>query len=424
MKLDRFFDMLRFIDVFAGVGGLTEGFRSAVSPTGAQMFTPYLLIDQVEAARKTQLRNHPETRYLLADVSCVTAKDLRHHAKLAFNDELDAIIGGPPCQGFSRLNKLTRRMLDDPRNGLFKRFLELVREMKPRCVLIENVPNLLDFDGGRYQDETFEFFQKLQYNASAKVLSANEFGVPQLRKRAFIAAFRSDVLKEPFNFPLGKFPPLNSAREVNAAIHGKDDAFFSSPFISVEDAIGDLPSLDSGKEGIYYEKPPFTDYQAARRRNAKMLSNHSARLHDVDFIEKKLKKIPEGGSNQDLDGRSRFDRGRQIKYLSQAYGRLHRHGIAQTITAHFSNPGSGRFLHYRDHRSITVREAARFQSFDDDFVFCGKPEEQQKQVGNAVPPLLARAIAEHLGRLLSKKGLPVHPSPDKYLMDTHSKPSP
>ena len=94
--------------------------------------------------------------------------------------------------------------------------------------------------------------------------------------------------------------------------------------------------------------------------------------------------------------------GREIKHLSQAYGRLHRHGIAQTITAHFANPGSGRFTHYRDHRSITVREAARFQSFDDTFVFCGVPLEQQRQVGNAVPPLLARAVAEHFGKLLTE----------------------
>jgi DNA (cytosine-5)-methyltransferase 1 len=122
------------------------------------------------------------------------------------------------------------------------------------------------------------------------------------------------------------------------------------------------------------------------------------------LVEKKLKKIPEGGSNQDLDGRSRFDRGREIKYLSQAYGRLHRHGIAQTITANFSNPGSGRFIHYREHRSITVREAARFQGFDDAFIICGQRQEQQRQVGNAVPPLLARALAEHFGKLLLAGG--------------------
>jgi len=294
-------------------------------------------------------------------------------------------------------------MLDDPRNALFGKFLEFVRELAPRFVLIENVPNLLDFDGGRYRDETERFFDKIGYSMTAKVLVANEFGLPQLRKRAFIAAFRRGIGISELNFPKGRFPKLQTAREVNAAVNGEDEVCFSLPFVSVEDAIGDLPSLAAGGEAIAYNCEPFTDYQAARRRNVKLLSNHFARSHEMKFIEKKLKKIPEGGSNQDLDGRQRFDRGRKIKYLSQAYGRLHRHGIAQTITAHFSNPGSGRFLHYRDHRSITIREAARFQGFDDVFVFCGNLQEQQKQVGNAVPPLLARALAEHFGAMLESK---------------------
>lgn len=294
-------------------------------------------------------------------------------------------------------------MLDDPRNALFGKFLEFVPALQPKFVLIENVPNLLVYDGGRYLDETAGFFEKAGYRVAAKVLFANEFGLPQLRKRAFIAAFREDAVDSKLKFPKGRFPKLLTAREVNAAVHGDDDVFFSQPFVSVEDAIGDLPPLEAGEEAIAYSCEPFTDFQAARRRSAKLLANHFARAHDAEFIEKKLKKIPEGGSNQDLDGRRRFDRGREIKYLSQAYGRLRRHGIAQTITAHFSNPGSGRFIHYRDHRSITVREAARFQGFDDSFVFCGKFEEQQKQVGNAVPPLLARALAEHFGALLQGK---------------------
>ena len=293
-------------------------------------------------------------------------------------------------------------MLEDPRNALYKKFLELVRELRPRMVLIENVPNLLDFDGGKYRDETIQFFADCSYDVMADIVSANEYGVPQLRKRAFIVALRRDLGLGEFNFPKGSFSPLRTAREVNAAVHGEEDVFFSLPFVSVEEAISDLPALQAGQDAIAYASAPFSDYQAARRKGARFLANHFAREHTEEFIEKKLKKIPEGGSNQDLDGRSRFDRGREIKYLSQAYGRLHRHGIAGTITAHFANPGSGRFLHYRDHRSITVREAARFQSFDDTFVFSGQHAEQQRQVGNAVPPLLARAFAEHFGCLLLK----------------------
>lgn len=130
---------------------------------------------------------------------------------------------------------------------------------------------------------------------------------------------RKDLGIGEFDFPRSKFPPLRTAREVNAAVHGEEDSFFSLPFISVEDAVGDLPPLEAGQDAIAYGKPPFSDYQASRRKGARILTNHSAREHDEEFVEKKLKKIPEGGSNQDLDGRSRFDRGREIKYLSQAY---------------------------------------------------------------------------------------------------------
>lgn len=388
--------MLRFIDLFAGVGGMTEGFKAAVNSNGQRLFEPTLLVDWNAPARETHLKNNPKTKYLFGDIAGLSARQILDNAQ----EPVDAVVGGPPCQGFSRLNKSTRHMLEDPRNVLYKKFLDLVREIQPKLVVIENVPNLLEFDGGKYRDETFQFFEANGYHAKAEVLSANEYGVPQLRKRAFVVAMRKDLGIGEFEFPRSKFPPLRTAREVNAAVHGEEDAFFSLPFISVEDAIGDLPPLEAGQDAIAYGKPPFSDYQASRRKGARILTNHFAREHDEEFVEKKLKKIPEGGSNQDLDGRSRFDRGREIKYLSQAYGRLHRHGIAQTITANFANPGSGRFIHYRDHRSITVREAARFQSFDDSFVFSGNLQEQVRQVGNAVPPLLARALAEHFGMMV------------------------
>lgn len=384
---------------------MTEGFRGAVAPDGKRLFEPALLVDWNAPAKETHLRNYPKTKYLFTDITNLSTKDLLNAAQIKTSD-LDALIGGPPCQGFSRLNKSTRRMLEDPRNGLYRKFLELARELQPKIVLIENVPNLLEFDGGKYRDETFQFLADAGYEVKADVLSANEYGVPQLRKRVFVVALRRDFGFDEFVFPQGSFAPLRTAREVNAAIHGKEDAFFSLPFISVEDAIGDLPIINPGEDVIAYSDAAYSDYQAARRNGARILANHSAREHDKEFVEKKIKKIPEGGSNQDLDGRSRFDRGREIKYLSQAYGRLHRHGIAQTITANFSNPGSGRFIHYREHRSITVREAARFQGFDDTFIFCGQRQEQQRQVGNAVPPLLARALAEHFGKMLLSAATP------------------
>ena len=158
--------MLHFIDLFAGVGGMTEGFRGALGPNGQRLFEPMLLVDWNAPARETQLRNYPKTRYLHTDVGALSAKQVLDAAQTN-GRTLDALIGGPPCQGFSRLNKSTRRMLEDPRNALYKKFLELVRELRPRMVLIENVPNLLDFDGGKYRDETIQFFADYSYDVKA-----------------------------------------------------------------------------------------------------------------------------------------------------------------------------------------------------------------------------------------------------------------
>lgn len=147
-----------------------------------------------------------------------------------------------------------------------------------------------------------------------------------------------------------------------------------------------------------YHADAFTDYQRARRGTASILFNHRSRTHSTAMV-KKMAMIPEGGRNQELADEQRL-RSAEGEYFSQAYARLHRHGIAQTITTYFHNPGSGRFTHYEDLRALTVREAARFQSFDDNFILTGKLEQQMRHVGNAVPVLLAKAIAEHCALLL------------------------
>jgi len=237
------------------------------------------------------------------------------------------------------------------------------------------------------------------------VVTAHDYGVPQLRKRLIIVAVQNKYAADvPLDFPPPKYRKLPFARDIlEEAISEEDFSSILTPYISVEDAIGDLPPIEAGEETDAYAMSPFTDYQAARRQRAKILCNHAARAHSEEFLEK-IDKIEEGLSNRDLPKNRRFDKGREQEYFSQAYGRLHRNGIAQTITAHFLNPGSGRFLHYANNRSITVREAARFQSFDDDFVFYGRMDTQQKHVGNAVPPLLAKSFAEHFGeRVLTAK---------------------
>ncbi|MDR7549477.1 MAG: DNA cytosine methyltransferase [Armatimonadota bacterium] len=389
---------LTFIDLFAGVGGMSEGFLQA-RHGGIPLFRPLLLVDVDEIAAYTFQRNRPRVRYLVQDVRSLTGKDLRRAAGMSGGETLDALIGGPPCQGFSALRH--NSPLDDPRNALLKEFLRLARDLEPRFILIENVKNLLHYDGGRFRDKVVAALEKMGYRSEAETLNAHQYGVPQIRERAFIAAFRSDTKIREFHFPKGKFPPLKFAKALMDD-DGEPTPEILTPYISVEEAIGDLPPLQAGQAAQFYTMEPFTDYQYARRRGAALLHNHEARNHSADFL-RKIARISPGASNQDLDGRRRFDRARLIKYFSQAYGRLHPNGIAYTITTHFLNPGSGRFMHYRDLRSITVREAARFQGFDDDFVFYGRVEQQQELVGNAVPPILARVLAEHFGEMLLEK---------------------
>ncbi len=386
--------MFSVIDLFAGTGGFAEGFVTA-RIDGTRLFDIKLLVDNDPEAAFNYRYNRPQANYLLTDLAITPPDTILGTAKVR-KGELDVLIGGPPCQGFSPLRH--KHILDDPRNQLMYAFLKIARQTAPRLFIVENVPNLLTAAKGKFWSEIQNCMEG-QYVVRAEVLNAYDYGVPQWRKRTFIAGFRRDLKIDNFSFP-----SVQVTRKVHAKRlipnDGEEDLLpIIKPWITTEEAIGDLPTLQPGEEASFYTREPFTDYQAARRRGSNVVSNHVARRHDRQFLQK-LAKIEEGSSNQELDGRSRFDRGREIKYLSQAYGRLHRKGIAQTITAHFLNPGSGRFIHYRDLRSITVREAARFQSFDDDFVFYGSMQTQQRLVGNAVPPLMSRAVAEHLGKIL------------------------
>lgn len=386
--------MLSVIDLFAGTGGLSEGFAAA-RIGGKPLYDLKLLVDNNPEATFNYRSNRPHVNYLVEDLAATASDKLLGTAGLR-KGELGVLMGGPPCQGFSGLRH--KHVLDDPRNELLYTFLRLAREIRPHLFIIENVSNLLTAAKGKFWVEIQNYMEE-DYVVRGEVLNAYDYGVPQWRKRTFIAGFRRDLGIDDFSLPSVQVTRKVHARGLIPNREEEDLLPIIKPWITTEEAIGDLPPLQPGEEASFYTREPFTDYQAARRRSSTVLSNHVARRHDEKFLQK-LAKIAEGSSNQELDGRSRFDRGREIKYLSQAYGRLHREGIAQTITAHFLNPGSGRFIHYRDLRSITVREAARFQSFDDDFMFYGSMQTQQRLIGNAVPPLMSRALAEHFGKIL------------------------
>jgi DNA (cytosine-5)-methyltransferase 1 len=353
------------------------------------------MVDSDYSAALTFKRNRPRARYWPKDLSKVTGREVLETAELE-PEQLDVLTAGPPCQG---LSKVGARQLDDPRNQLLKHTAELIGEIRPRLAIIENVPALWWDEHGDLFTELADLLDGYGYDLDMQVLEAWRFGVPQLRRRLFILATRGDInLGAARRFPDGEASDRFTARDlIRAAENGEPVCPVG---LSVEEAIGDLPPIPAGggKEAMGYGAEPSSDYQRARRGSTDILFNHRARTHSAAML-KKMAMISEGGRNQELADEQRL-RSNSGEYFSQAYARLHRHGIAQTITTHFHNPGSGRFTHYRDLRALSVREAARFQSFDDDFMFIGKAEQQMRHVGNAVPVLLAKRLAIHAADLL------------------------
>lgn len=368
-KLKRSRAPLTVVDLFAGVGGISQGFMRARGLDGEPLFDVRLLVDSDKEAARSFKSNFPGISYLSKDIRQITSKELLDHAD---TKRVDVVIGGPPCQGFSSVGK---RVLDDERNELLKDFIVLSLELKPMAILMENVPNVLGSTHAPLVTELTERLAESGYSAKTIVLQATDYGVPQIRRRAFLLAIRRGFrFLEPF------FPAPTQEKGVP---------------INVEQAIGDLPPLKSGEgeDALPFPCPPFSDYQRDRRRSAFLIFNHISRNHAPAFLEK-ISIIPEGGGNRDLDPEVQFS----DNYFSQAYARLSRKEPAYTVTAHFMNPGSGRYIHYRDRRSITPREAARLQGFDDSFVFHGTSAAQARQIGNAVPPLMAKAWAEQIAR--------------------------
>jgi DNA (cytosine-5)-methyltransferase 1 len=246
----------------------------------------------------------------------------------------------------------------------------------PKVVLIENVPPILTTGNNRFRDEICNLFEEIGYKTSYKNLLAADYGIPQKRRRAFFIALKDR--REPV-FPA----PTHMASS-------KNKKNYLPPYVTIKEAIGDLPNLKMGQKIENYIKLPFTEYQKLMRKNQCKLYNHEAKAQNEQNIER-MRCLKQGQSMKDLPKYLQAKSG-----FSQAYGRLANNKPSCTITANMHNLGSGRYIHPTQNRGITVREAARLQSFDDEFVFLGSTFSQCRQVGNAVPPLLAKAIAEYI----------------------------
>lgn len=341
---------MKVADLFAGVGGLSQGFIKAG-------FEIAIAIEHDRDIAYSYQRNHPLTDVYVNDICNLDFKEI--HRK---HPQIDVVMGGPPCQGFSQKGK--RLSIDDPRNFLFKQFVRFVDEFKPKYFVIENVPNIITTANGFFKNEIIAAFNKLGYDVCSGILRAVDFGVPQDRRRAvFIGQLNSLEINLPM--PIGV----------------KN---------TVKDAIYDLPFIKSGEghEESLYDKQPMSKLQRDLRGNCKILHNHVATNHSLIAL-RRMAMVPIGEGGKVLPQEERTK-----SIYSGTWCRLLENEVASTITTRYDTPSSGRFTHPILNRCITTREAARIQTFPDNFVFYGNKTCQMKQVGNAVPPYLAYAIAK------------------------------
>lgn len=352
---------LTVIDLFCGAGGFTLGFKRAG-------YRVVLALDVDWDAVRTYVANNPSVPWINKDIRKVTAKEIQDLTGIKAG-EVDVIMAGIPCEGYSLLNR--RYDPSDPRNYLFVEFIRLVKKLKPKAVLIENVPGLLRRENGGFRKIIENALEKLGFSASSFTLNAADFGVPQKRARLFFIGLGSNERFEP---PC----PTHSAPECLSNFINP-----TRPYITVWDAISDLPQLQPGEEKNQYESEPRTEYQKLMREKSGKVYNHQAPKHPewtIRLIEKTKPGAP-------------------LYETFKQRIRLRWDEPSPTIPAGGVRP-QWFFAHPGQPRGITVREAARLQSFPDTYIFYGPLIKQRVLVGDAVPPLLAEVMARKLAEYI------------------------
>ncbi len=350
-------------------------------------------IDAWSIALKTFKHNHPNSLIFNGDIRKISPDIVMDQLHMKRGD-LDVIIGGPPCQGFSKNVVAANRFLGDERNQLFNEYLHYVEAFFPKVVVMENVAELYNAYDGVVRTEIVARLEQMGYQVAVKVMFAPEYGVPQRRRRCIFLASRTGI---PPVFPA----PTHSEVSVKTLF---EDA---EPYVSAWNAISDLPVLQNGEgaEQMAYDTPTTNAFQTFMRRDSPVLANHKTReLKDTQM--QRVTALKAGQGIKDLPDHLRPKGG-----YSGAYGRLDFTGVAPTITRWVFHPGSGRYCHPREARLLTTREAARFQSFTDDFHFLGTFIEKAHQIGNAVPALLMYALAPAIKKCLREIKLEAAESP-------------
>ena len=393
---------LSTIDLFCGAGGITEGFRQAG-------YHSLYGNDAMPEAIQTFALNHPSA---FADGRSIEDTD-PHEIRMRLGlkpGELDVVVGGPPCQGFS-INA-PDRFLNDPRNKLFKQFERFVEEFEPKTFVFENVPGLMSMDDGNVFRQIVKIFGDLAYRVTAKILFAAHYGAPQERWRLILLGSRLGEIShpEPTHFAVGRA----NFRGGNTMTYqlGQEDHPRLLPTVTVGDALGDLPRLEMGEgaEVLGYTKDAHSLYSETMRNPSGVTFNHFAAKLSKQNIER-MKHVKPGGSWRDIP-HDLLPKGMQSARKSdhtKRYGRLRNDGLSGTVLTKCDPHWSTVFLPDQE-RTLTVREAARLQSFPDTYKFLGSRVSQYVQVGNAVPVVMAKAIGEQIRRHLAEYAVLQHKS--------------
>lgn len=399
---------MKAVELFCGAGGTSLGFEL----TG--QFETVAGLDIDEAAMDTFRANHPRAQCFLKDITKFNAKDF---VKELNCKEIDILIGGPSCQGYSTIGK---RIADDPRNSLYINYLDYVAELSPKWLVFENVKGFIHSGKGHFYNQFRQKLNELGYNVSASVLNAADFGVPQRRERVIIIACKSQMTpalpcpthEDPRCPDCSRPDKSNRLRAKISREHcekcegtGRWYSKDKKPWVSLTEAIDDLEDLkpNSGHTGfVEYKKPATSDFQKWCRNNSVGYDLHKSKSVS-EYAKKIISHIPEGGGIRNVPEEhlpERFKVMRKVKSgelrkdCTTLYGRLSWGMPSYTITCYFGNVSSGAFTHPIHDRPLTIREAARLQSFPDRYEI--KEKKAMMQLGNAVPPLLSMAIAHHI----------------------------
>ena len=373
------------LDLFSGCGGLTLGLSWAGEGTDSR-FKCVAAMDNWKPAAEAFALNLglvPDADYIKRDTL---------DRVLSRIGEVDIVVGGPPCQGFSTSGK---RALDDPRNSLVVAFLEAVEMAKPRAFIMENVMGFTHFQGGAVFSEVVAVARGLGYNVFPGLVLASLHGVPQRRRRFIMAGVKDGE----FAFPGSKKPPVE---------HGFFDDLLPTVLVvdqtpadgkelwTFDDATSDLAEIPAGGSGVDYASKPKNDYQRWVRGKEKHITDHTAVNHRPAFIEM-MKYIPQGKSAMDAAVREHMpEHLRPSSGFPNSYARIRGDQPSPTITRNFTTPSSANCIHPRQHRALSLREGARCQSFPDSFKFVGSIDDKRLMIGNAVPPLLGKALGNAL----------------------------